>query len=119
MRKTERRKRRLGEKLTVVVHKVGHRDSKDRGIKAGEKTSDTLALDDLAHGIGNGGLGALGLDLRARGKRDQRIGEDHGEDTTAGAGNSVENLRSVVSISRESSCLLPAGVLARLQYPHA
>lgn len=62
---------------TIVVNKICDADAKQRGVKAGEKPGDALALDNTFDSVQHGRLRAFRLDLSTRGERDQRIGKGH------------------------------------------
>ena len=101
---------------TVVVNEVGDGDTEDGAVDAGVEAADAFARNDLADSVEDGALRAFGLDLGARGEGDERVGEDHGEDAPAGAGDGVENLWGVnitrVLAGRELTLSLTADIVS-------
>jgi hypothetical protein len=78
-----------GPFIPVVVDEVGDGNAEEGGVEAGVQAGETFTLDDVLDGGEEGGGRAGSLDLGAGRERDERIGERHGNETAAGAGEGV------------------------------
>lgn len=59
--------------VPVVVDKIGDGNAKEGRVKTGVEAAKTLALDNVAHGVEEGRVGALGFNLGAGREGDERV----------------------------------------------
>lgn len=82
---------------TVVVDEVGDSDAKQRRVQTRVQSCDALTLDNSACSAQSRRLGALRLDLSARGEGDERVGQGHRQQTSTSTG---ERMRNIVALLR-------------------